>query len=176
MDTKIRKLLSCALLAGLAALSLASPAGAQRGGTTTTTEPQYVPPIEDPYEDPFEDDASSESPFDDPVEDPLEDTETGGALIDDPAADPAGSGGTARPAPGDTPAGSGGTARPAPGDAPAIEPVNLPESASPGTEDHSRAGVLSNTGASTMTLVRAALAALALGGGLVAMGRRRRTI
>jgi hypothetical protein len=158
MSNKLPKVVLSTLLAGLAALPLAPPAGAERQNptTTTTAQPGYVPP---PYdggsdEDPFE------SPFEDPVVVPLEDVVGGGGVSTDPGADQAG---------------GGETARPAPGDAPAIEPTGLPVSgASPDVESPKRGGILSKTGAETMTLVRAGLAALALGGGFVVLGRRRR--
>lgn len=163
MGNKLRRIaLSATLLAGLAAMLLAPPAEAKRD-TTTTTEPQYVPPIEEPYDggsddDPFE--SPFEDPVEDPVEDPAEDGEDVGGVVIDPGADPAG---------------GGETARPAPGEAPAIQPVSLPQSgASPALEDQSRGGILSKTGAETLALVRAGLAALALGGGLILLGRRRR--
>jgi hypothetical protein len=162
MGTKLRTAILSTLLAGLAATAVlvAPVAEARRGPTTTTTTvPSYVPPIENPYDDPSED-FTFESPFEDPSQDPLDDSDTLGGVLTDPSADPAGSGDVARPAPGDTPA---------------IEPVSLPVSGThPGAEDRSRGGILSRTGAETMPLVRAGLAAVALGGGLGVLGRRRR--
>lgn len=160
MGLKLRKLMLSTLVAGLAALPLASPAGAERRNpTTTTTEPQYVPPVEEPYDGGSDDDPFV-SPFEDPSEDPSEDGVTLVEVLTDLGADPAG---------------GGGTGRPAPGDVPAIEPVGLPQTgSSPPVEDPKRGGVLSDTGSETLPLVRAGLAALALGGGLVVLSRRRR--
>ena len=76
------------------------------------------------------------------------------------------------PGPGD-PSGSGEISSPAAGGAVAGSDV-LAESQTRPEVQAARAGVFARTGAETKPLVRAGLAALALGVGLVVLGRRRR--
>jgi hypothetical protein len=154
MGPKRRKVIVSALLAGVAALLVAPPAEARRETPPTTGPPSYVPSYDDPSED-----FSFESPFEDPSEG-SENDETLAGILTDPGVEDQGDGGTGRPTPDVTPT---------------TAPVVLAQLGNPpGAEDRSRGGVLSNTGAETLPLVRAGLAALALGGGLVVLGRRRR--
>jgi hypothetical protein len=164
MGDKLRKLALAVLLAGSAAALFAAPAGAMREPkptTSSTTEPSYVPPPkygQNPHPvlpdepDPY---AGSTPPVV-PVVLPQ--------VITDPGS-PA--------SPGDQNAGDNSGRGVAPGDKVLGE-----------TENHSAApsnggggfigGVLSRTGANTLPLVRAGLAALTLGAGLLILARRRR--
>jgi hypothetical protein len=155
MQNRLHKFVASALLAGVAALLLAPSAEARREPppTTTTTEPSYVPtygqnphPNPGPELDPY-------APGAPPAVVPVDLGGTPG--VNDPGAGPSGDGGRLSPAPTDTPSVLAVEAtRPAPSKA---------------------GGILSRTGAETMPLVRAGLAALALGLGLVIMARRRRS-
>ena len=154
MGTKLRKMTLAVLLAGSAAFVVAPPAEANRGnGTTTTTEPGYVPPYggtqpelpeePNPYENPVV--APTVVPVDLPA-------------VTDPNAGLAGEGDRLGPAPGDSPAiVDGSETRPVPAD-------------DGGVID----GILSRTGAETLPLARAGVALFALGLGLVVLARRRR--
>lgn len=180
MSDKLRKVILSALLAGLAAVLSVPPAGARRGEPpTTTTTVGYVPPRE--YgQDPFPD-GEVHNPHDDnlPGVTPTTVPVVLGEVVTDPGAGPSGGGETLGPTtdgtptavpvvlgevitdPGADPSGGGSVG--------VSELVARHE-----VEDPSRGGVLSRTGSETMPLVRAGLAALALGGGLVVLGRRRR--
>jgi hypothetical protein len=157
MGTKLRKMTLAVLIAGSAALLVAPPAEANRGtGTTTTTEPAYVPPygqnpepvvVDDPYGNPVENPVVAPTVV--PVELPA---------VTDPNADLAGGGDRLAPAPSETPVVEGGS-------------VTRPEPA----DDGVFGGILSRTGAETLPLARAGMAVLALGVGLVILARRRRT-
>lgn len=153
MRNKLHKLVASTLLVGVAALLLAPPAEANRGGpTTTTTEPSYVPPqygqnphpVIEPEVDPYA-----------PVNTTILGVELGGLpVVTDPGAGDAGDGDRLAPAPTDS--------------------VLAGEVTRPKTEAPSNpGGILSRTGAETMPLARAGLAALALGAGLVLLARRR---
>jgi hypothetical protein len=158
MGTKLRKMTLAVLLAGSAAV-VASPAEANRGtGTTTTTEPSYVPPIGR--------------------------TSPGLPVESNPSADPVDSGVAAPivvpvdlpgPDPDADPAGGGDRLGPAPSDAPTVreDSKSRPE-APPADDDGFMGGILSRTGAETLPLARAGVATLALGLGLVVLARRRR--
>ena len=155
MRNKFHKLVASTLLAGVAALLLAPSAEANRGGpspTTTTTEPAYVPPQygQNPVvapENPY-------APVDTP---PIVPVELGGLpVVSEPGAGDAGDGNRLAPAP--------------------TESVLAGEVTRPKIESPSNAGgILSRTGAETMPLARAGLAALALGAGLIMLARRRRS-
>jgi len=154
MGTKLRKMTLAVLLAGSAAMLMAPPAEANRGnGTTTTTEPGYVPPYggtqpelpdePNPYENPVV--APTVVPVDLPA-------------VTDPNAGLAGEGDPLGPAPSDAPTVVGGS-------------ETRPE---PAEDGGVIGGILSRTGAETLPLARAGLAVLALGIGLVLLARRRR--
>jgi hypothetical protein len=157
MGTKLRKMTLAVLLAGSAALLVASPAEANRGnGTTTTTEPSYVPPYgQNPHPElPVEPNIYG-NPVDNPVVAPTV------LAVDLPAVTDPNAG----------LAGEGDRLGPAPGDAPTV----LDESATkPPAKDGGFVGILSRTGAETLPLARAGVAVLALGIGLIVLARRRR--
>ena len=166
MGDKLRKLTLAVLLAGSAAVLVAAPAGAMREPkpTTTSTEPSYVPPPkygQNPHPDlPAEPDPyAGATPPVVPVVLPQ--------LITDPGA-PA-------PNPGDQNAGDNSGRGVAPGDKVQGESQTRPAAPAPSNGGSGIGGVLSRTGANTLPLVRAGLAALALGIGLVVLARRRRT-
>jgi hypothetical protein len=155
MGTKLRKMTLAVLVAGSAAVLVAPPAEANRGnGTTTTTEPAYVPPygqnvhpeVPDPY-----------APVDSPVVAPTV------VSVDLPAVTDPNAG----------LAGEGDRLGPAPSNAPTVEngSQTRPE---PANNSHFIDGILSRTGAETLPLARAGVALLALGLGLVVLARRRR--
>jgi hypothetical protein len=150
MSNKAHKLVVSTLLAGLAAVLLAPPAEANRGinptTTTTTTEPSYVPPPQ--YgQNPHPEVGPEEQPYDgSPVEAPTV-VPVDLPTVTDPGAGLAGGG---------DPLGDAPTRTDRPQDGGFL------------------GGVLSRTGAETMPLARAGLAALALGVGLVVLARRRR--
>jgi hypothetical protein len=154
MGTKLRRMTLAVLVAGSAAVLLAPPAEANRGnGTTTTTEPGYVPPYgQNPLPE-----LPDENPYENPVDNPVEPTVVPVELpaVTDPNAGLAGEGDRLGPAPGDTPTADGSKATPA-DDGGVID------------------GLLSRTGAETLPLARAGVAVLALGIGLVVLARRRR--
>jgi hypothetical protein len=156
VGTKLRKVTLSVLLAGSAAGWLAPPAEANRGNnpsTTTTAEPGYVPPPQ--YgQNPHPEVGPEEHPYDG---NPLAPTVVPVDLpaVTDPGAGPQGGGdplGPVAPVP-------GSDSRPK---------VEAP------SNDGFLGGVLSRTGAETVPLARAGLAALALGVGLVVLARRRR--
>ena len=159
MGNKIGKAAASVLLAGLAAVLVAAPAGANRGNpppTTTTTEPAYVPPPK------YGQNPTPELP-DDPYANPVSAPTV--VSVDLPAVtDPDGG-----------PAGGGDRLGPTPTDAPADNATVLAGSESrpkaPTDGGGFMGGVLSRTGAETLPLARAGLAALALGLGLVALAR-----
>jgi hypothetical protein len=165
MGTKLRKLTLPVLLAGLAAVLMAPAADASRTNEppTATTEPLYAPPPR--YgQNPFPEIESEPDPYEardvTPMVVPVD---LGGSVTDprganDPGADPAGSGQELSPAPADT-----GPAPKVPSES-ETRPVVRP----------AKGGVFANTGAETLPLARAGLAALTLGAGLVVLGRRRR--
>lgn len=162
MGTKLHKVVVSAVFVGLAAVVLAPSAEANRKPppTTTTTEPSYVPPPKygqnphpevGPETDPY-------GPGDTPTTVPVD---LGGVppVATDPGAGMAGEGDRLGPAPSDTPS-----------DATAV----LPQTATRPDVGAKRGGVFAVTGAETKPLVRTGLAVLALGLGLVILGRRRR--
>jgi hypothetical protein len=159
MRNKLHKLVASTLLAGVAALLLAPSAEARREPhpTTTTTEPSYVPPYgQNPHPD-LGPEVDPYAPGDTPAIVPVD---LGGVLpvVSDPGAGDAGDGNRLAPAPSDTPS------------------VLAGELTHPKIEAPSKSGgILSRTGAETMPLVRAGLAALTLGAGLVMLARRRRS-
>ena len=160
MGIKLRKMTVTALLAGSAVMLVAGPAEANRGnGTPPTTEPAYVPGYgQNPHpEIPDEPDPYA-NPVDSPVVAPTV-VPTDLPAVTDPNAGLAGGGDRLGPAPGD-----GSTV--------------LDESKSrPGATPKDGGfvgGILSRTGAETLPLARAGLAAFALGLGLMVLARRRR--
>ena len=154
MGTKLRKMTLAVLLAGSAAVFVASPAEANRGtGTTTTTEPSYVPPYGQNPEMPDEPD-----PYANPIDTP--DVTPTVVPVDLPAiTDPS--------------AGLAGGGEP-------LGPVSPKDDVLGGSETGPSedggffGGVLSRTGAETLPLARAGLGAVALGLGLIILARRRR--
>ena len=161
MGTKLHKVMVSAVFVGLAAVVLAPSAEANRGAppTTTTTEPSYVPPPQygqNPHPE-VEPEPEPYAPVDTPTTVPVD---LGGVapVAADPGAGLAGEGDRLGPAPKDTPS-----------DATAV----LPETATPDVVAK-RGGVFAVTGAETKPLVRTGLAVLALGLGLVILGRGRR--
>jgi hypothetical protein len=158
MRNKLPKLVASTLLVGVAALLLAPSAEANRGTpTTTTTEPSYVPPQygQNPHPDPGPE-VDPYAPGDAPTIVPV-DLAGVSPVVTDPEAGDAGDGNRLAPVPTDTPTVLAGEANPA---------IEAPSK---------RGGILSRTGAETMPLARAGLAALALGAGLVMLARRRRS-
>jgi hypothetical protein len=157
MGTNLRKMTIAMLVAGLAAVLVASPAEANRGNGTTTTEPGYVPP----YGQTQPQLPEEPNPYDNPVENPVvAPTVVPVELpaVSDPNAGLAGGGDRLGPAPSDTSTVEGGE-------------DTRPETAK---DDGVIGGILSRTGAETLPLARAGLAILALGLGLVVLARRRR--
>ena len=155
MGPKVRKILLSTLLGALAAGLVATPAVAQRD------TPDYVPPQYD--DDPGDPGFEFQPPFEDPDVAPkvvpVVFPEVFSEVVTDPGAGPSGGGETGQSAPATDPAAmSDGTA--------------APEAQSAGGSV--RGGILSRTGSEAMPLVRVGLAAIALGGGLVFLGRRRR--
>jgi hypothetical protein len=161
MGNKLRKLTLSMLVAGLGAVLLAPAADASREPhpTTTTTEPAYVPPPkygQNPHpEIPAEPDPYAGSPGVLPTIVPVDLPAVG----IDPGAGLAGGGAPLDEAPTDV-LGRSDT---------------RPEVKAPSKDGGALGGVLSRTGAETLPLVRAGLAALALGAGLIVLARRRRT-
>ena len=160
MSHKFRKLTLSALAAGLAVVLVAPAAEANRGiPTTTTTEPGYVPPPQygqnphpglpdepDPYANP------EVAPTVVPVDLPNTVTDPG-----------AGSSGDTQPL------------APAPTESTVVGETNTaPSTEAPANKEGVFGGILSRTGADTLPLARAGLAALTLGLGLVILARRRR--
>ncbi len=162
MGTKLRKMTLSALLAGLAAVTLAPPAEANRGnGTTTTTEPAYVPPPQ--YgENPNPELPDEPDPYANPVENPV--------VV--PTVVP-----VELPAVTDPGAGLAGGGTPLDAVGPRTEPGVHEDvrAEAPAEKDGIFGGILSRTGAETLPLARAGLAALALGLGLIVLARRRRS-
>lgn len=160
MGARLRHLTLALLVGGLAAAVVAPPAHANRGSnptTTTTTQPGYVPPPQYgqdpqvlPEENPYAPAPVVESTVV-PVELP--------AVID-PGAGPAGGGDPLAPAPSAE-------------NPDVLDRAEAPPEAAPG--DGFMGGILSRTGAETLPLARAGLAALVLGAGLLALARCRRT-
>jgi hypothetical protein len=153
VGTKLRKVTLSVLLAGSAAVLLAPPAEANRGnGTTTTTEPSYVPPYGQTQPE-----LPDEDPYADPVDNPVEPTVVPVDLpaVTDPNAGLAGGGEPLGPVSPSTDDVLGGT-----------------DTAS--KEGGFLGGVLSRTGAESLPLARAGVGALVLGAGLVILSRRRR--
>jgi hypothetical protein len=156
MGTKLRKMTLGVLLAGSAAVLMAPPAEANRGnGTTTTTEPSYVPPY---GQNPHPELPDEPDPYANPVVAPTV-VPVDLPAVTDPNAGLAGDGDRLGPAPSDTPTVQDGSdTRP---DAPAKDGGFM-------------GGILSRTGAETLPLARAGVGVLALGIGLVVLARRRR--
>ena len=155
MGHKIRTVLTSGLVAGLLAV-LAAPAEANRGG--------YVPPRD------------NNPPVTIPVDLEDEEIEEG----EDPETDPSGAGVDVSPSveevdPGIQVDGIQVGADPAivpAGDNLAVDAAG--EQAPAAVERPRGGGILSKTGADALGLVRAGLAAVTLGAGLVLLGRRRR--
>jgi hypothetical protein len=150
--------LASGIVAGLLALlTAAPPAEADRGNTTTTTEPDYVPPQD-----------TGNPPVVIPVD--LDDEEED----DEVETDPAGTGVDVSPGIEEAdPAVQVGGAGDTTGGAPAADPSSADQN--PAAVERPRGGgILSKTGADSMALVRTGLAAVALGAGFVLLGRRRR--
>ena len=162
MGNKLRKVTLSVLLAGSAAVLLAPPADASREPhptTTTTIEPGYVPPPQygqNPHPElPAEPDPYAGNPVVAPTVVPVNLPAVG----TDPGAGLAGGGKPLDEAP-TAVLGTSDTR-------PAVK--------APTKNSGAIGGILSRTGAETMPLVRAGLAALALGAGLIVLARRRRT-
>jgi len=162
MAEKLRKLTIAVLLAGSAALVVATPAWAEREPkptTTTTTQPSYVPPPkygQNPHPVlPDEPNPYAGAPQVVPVVLPQ---------VTEPAS------------PGDQNAGDNSGRGVAPGDNVLGQTEAHPAAPAPSTPSNHPGvgGALSRTGANTLPLVRAGLAALALGAGLLILARRRR--
>ena len=157
MGTKLRKMTLAVLLAGSAAVLMASPAEANRGnGTTTTTEPGYVPAY---GQNPHPEVAEEPNPYANPVAPTVVPVEL--PAVTDPSAGLAGGGDRLGPAPSDAPT--------------TVQGIDSAPKAETTNGDGVIGGILSRTGAETLPLARAGLAVLALGIGLVVLGRRRRT-
>ena len=167
MGDKFRRLTLAVLIAGSAAVLVAAPAEASREPkptTTTTTEPSYVPPPkygQNPHpvlpeeQNPY----AGATPPVVPVTLPQVTTETGAPAVANP---------------GDLGAGDNSGRGIAPGEN--VLGDNQSRSGAPSNGGGGFAGGrLSRTGANTLPLVRAGLAALALGGGLLVLARRRRS-
>ena len=159
MGDKLRKLTLAVLLAGTAAAMVATPAWGEREPkptTTTTTLPNYVPPPkygQNPHPVlPEETNPYAPAPQVVPV------------VLPQVTANPG--------SPGDQNAGDNSGRGVAPGDN--VLGVTQDKSAAPSNAGGVLGGVLSRTGANTMPLVRAGLAALTLGAGLLILARRRR--
>jgi hypothetical protein len=156
MGTKLRKMTVGALLVGSAAMLVAPPAEANRGnGTTTTTEPGYVPSYgQNPHpEVPVEPEVYA--PVDNPVVAPTV------VPVDLPAENDPNAG----------LAGGGDRLGPPPSDGATVQDKSETRPEDKGVIG----GILSRTGAETLPLARAGLALLTLGVGLVVLARRRRT-
>jgi hypothetical protein len=159
MGEKIRKLTIAVLLTGVAAVVVAAPAQASREPkptTTTTTEPSYVPPPkygQNPHpvlpeeQNPYAPAPPTVVP-DDLPQVPVNVVSPGGG----DAGDNSGRGN----APGDKVLGE------------------TQDRAAAPTSGGFIGGVLTRTGANTLPLVRAGLAALTLGAGLLLLARRRK--
>jgi hypothetical protein len=164
MGDKLRKLTIAVLLTGAAAVLVAAPAQASREPkptTTTTTEPSYVPPPkygQNPHPDlpPEPNPYAGETPPVVPV------------VLPAVTANPGSPGDQ-----GDLNAGGNAGRGAAPGDQVLGDTETKP--AAPSNSGGIIGGVLTRTGANTLPLVRAGLAALALGAGLLIMARRRRS-
>ena len=167
MGDKFRKLTLAVLVAGSAAVLFAAPAGAMREPkptSTTTTEPSYVPPPkygQNPHPDlpPEPDPYAGATPPVVPV------------VLPQVTTDP----GVPAPSPGDQNAGNNSGRGVAPGDTVLGETATRQAPAPSNGGGGFIGGVLSRTGANTLPLVRAGLAALALGAGLLVLARRRRS-
>lgn len=157
MQNRLHKLIASALLAGVAAVMLAPAAEARREPppTTTTTEPSYVPKY---GQNPHPELGPEINPYAPGAPPAVVPVDLGGKPGDDTGAGPSGDGSRLGPAPTHAPSVLG-------------VDVKRPTIAAPAKAG----GFLSRTGAETMPLVRAGLAALVLGLGLVMMARRRRT-
>jgi len=160
MVEKLRRLTIAVVLTGSAALLVAAPAGASREPkptTTTTTQPGYVPPPkygQNPHPVlPDEPNPYAGAPQVVPVVLPQVTTNPGVS-------------------PGDQNAGDNSGRGVAPGDNVLGETTSKP--AAPSNHAGVLGGVLSRTGANTLPLVRAGLATLALGAGLLILARRRK--
>jgi len=168
MGDKLRKLTIAVLLAGSAAVLLAAPAEASREPTPTssTTEPSYVPPpkygqnphpVLPPEPDPY---AGATPPVIPVVP----------VVLPQVTSDP----GSPASSPGDQNAGNNSGRGVAPGDKILGETDTRPAAPANGGGGFI-GGVLSRTGANTLPLIRAGLAALTVGGGLLLLARRRRS-
>ena len=157
MSHKLRKMILPVLLAGLAAVVSAPPAEANRG-TTTTTRPDYVPPPQ--YgQNPNPVLPDEPNPYANPVITPTV-VPVDLPAVTDPGAGQAGDGNPLAPAPTD------GTT--------VLDRSETRPGPQPADDEGFMGGILSRTGAETLPLARAGMAALALGLGLVVLARRRR--
>jgi hypothetical protein len=159
MGDKLRKLTIAVLLAGSAAVLVAAPAEASREPkptTTTTTEPSYVPPPK--Y-------GQNPHPVLPEEQNPYAPAPTSVVPVVLPQL-PVGGGSVPSPGAGDAGDNSGR------GNAPGVKVLGVNQNRAAGP---TIGGVLTRTGANTMPLVRAGLAGLALGSGLLILARRRRT-
>jgi len=164
MSNKLCRVIFSTLLAASVAVLAAQPAEARRS-PPPPEQPGYVPPYGgnpeiEPEPDPYAPGpaVTPNTPVDTPTVVPvvLGGTETQPEISPDPGLDPAGGGQTLHPAPADNLQVLAGTDT-----RPNVKP------AQPVT------GVIVNTGAETLPLARAGLAALALGVGIVLLARRR---
>jgi hypothetical protein len=161
MGDKLRKLTIAAVLAGSTAVLVATPAWAEREPkptTTTTTQPSYVPPPK--Y-------GQNPHPVLPDEPNPYAPVQVVPVVLPQVTTNP----GTGT-SPGDQNAGDNSGRGVAPGENVLGETQD--RSAAPSNGGGFMGGVLSRTGANTLPLVRAGLAALALGGGLLILARRRR--
>jgi hypothetical protein len=159
MGAKLRKMTLAVLLAGSAAVLVASPAEANRGNpTTTTTEPAYVPPYGQDHPE-LPDEPNPYNPVENPVVAPTV-VPTELPAVTDPIANPAGDGDRLAPAPSDT--------------STVLDKSESRPDVGPTKDDGVIGGILSRTGAETLPLARAGVGILALGIGLVVLSRRRR--
>jgi hypothetical protein len=162
MGDKVRKLTITVLLAGSAAVLVAAPAQASREpNPTTTTQPSYVPPPkygQNPHPV-LPEEPNPYAPGTPPVVPVVLPQVTTG-----PGAPPADSG--------DQNAGDNSGRGTAPGDK--VLGNDQTGSAAPSNGRGFIGGILSRTGANTLPLVRAGLAALAFGAGFLILARRRK--
>jgi|SRR5581483_11640308 len=163
MGDKLRRLTIAVLLAGSAAVLVAAPAEASREPkptTTTTTEPSYVPPPK--Y-------GQNPHPVLPEEQNPYAPAPVVPVVLPQLPPD----GGSIAPNPGDQNAGDNSGRGVAPGETVLGQHEDRAAAPSNGGAGFV-GGLLSRTGANTLPLVRAGLAALALGAGLIVIARRRR--
>lgn len=156
MRTKLHKVMFSALLAASVAVMMPTAAHAARGvpGSGYVPPPTYGQnPDTEPLENPYEPVAPTEVPVDLPG-------------VTDPGAGLAGGGDPLAEAPNVAPT----------TDSDVLGGSNTPPVVESPSGEGVFGGVLSRTGAETMPLARAGLAALTLGAGMVMLGRRRRQV